>query len=602
MASSISIIRNMKLRVENDVILSGSDNNRLAKLSFISSNKVIGLATFLPFVAIWIMLVHIVINLNYAKMIGARLQDNCKSEYMENETVRYQLAQTYKKYNYFLFKVAPMLFLIPVGIMYIAFTEELYKLTTLPTILANDILYKVVFVTLVIFIGLPYAAIFLNIFGINHLLVKYNVEMKYKRTRLINNLMYTSIMFAYVIVFLLFSYLHVSSRVLYFMLGIAIIWIVSSIYLSRLHAFYNTGVLPYEKKVNEVNALIKDRKDAMLERYFLTNIRRAHPNETIDNLNSNSKYNEKLYAYLMHRNGNETFSLAGTSHVVSLRTLKNAIRYYYLMPIRSSDPDFTTDMNAIEVSIQSKSGISSYSFASLSFQLRYHMFNLLYQNAGLKLPNIDAIPSSLPSSVRNWSIDGKFLRNVLEKYQPYPDAVSGKFGANAPVRSWNAADILSELIRGNGYDKQDTTIDVFLCVLLQDEKYDDSIMIDLKMFKTKINKVQDTLSNFEKASVYSVLTRVSSKIDELIEYQPLRTLQRNMAELRNMNAPMIRGANGLINAVFWASVAIILAVSFTVFHFMYKHAKDLTGILFAGIVLILFVICALYSWIMGNVK
>lgn len=604
---SINDIRNMQLRVEGNMIVTGNGDTTLSKLSFISSNKFLLVATLIPFVVIWIILVHVVSKLIYAKAVGERLQDSCKFEYMENETVRFKITRTYQQYNYLLSKVAPMLFLIPIGFIYIASVEETFRIMRHSVFSSNSLLLKVIgAIILVIYVALPLSSGLTFVILNSKASTKYNVPLKDKALQLANNLMYSSLFVAYVLAFALFMYLKISSRIILFVLGIVFTWIVSAMYLKNLHGMYNGTIVPYEQKTKEVNTLIHEKRssgDAMLDRYFLTNIRRAHPKETIDSLGGDTKYKDKLYAYLMHRNGDETFSLSGASHVVSMRTIKEKCKHYYLMSIRTSEADFNSDIKTIEAAVTNKSNIPSLSYTPLSFHVRFYMFNLLYQNAGMKLPSIQSmnVNVSLPSQIGNLNIDSMTLRTVLKKYVPYPSAIVNVFGDNAPVKKWTASEVLSELLRG-GYNSNEEAIDAFLCVLLHVSNFDDNTMIDLKKFKAKINELQDTLSNFEPASVYAIFSRVANKVDGLIETLPLRTLQRNMAELRNMNAPMIRATNQLTNLVFWASVAIIVAVSFVIFHFIYKRAKDITCIIFTGSVLIVFFVAAWYSWVMGNIK
>jgi hypothetical protein len=243
--------------------------------------------------------------------------------------------------------------------------------------------------------------------------------------------------------------------------------------------------------------------------------------------------------------------------------------------------------NEIGIPLNEKPTITNIHYSNISSLVRAEVAKLLYSAMGVDLT--DGI--TIARETITW---------VIGRYVSAPQGMVNKFSDKA---EYTIAEI-NTIFETSYYEAKKPWMqakDLLMCICLRMNNYDLK-SVDVSKLIDKLIEMQANMSSHERVSMYTVMTLVRTALERLLEKQPMRTLQVNMAKLRSLNKPMQTAYSEFINMIFWISVIIIFVLSFFVFHFIYNLARDITTVLISAIVIIVFTISALYSWFIGNVK
>lgn len=586
--------------IPNDVISTQLDK---VQLPFFAQNWFMLAANLIPLFVVWILLLIVMTRISYAKKLGTRLEEDCGYEYLEHESSRYHIQQEYNKYKT-LFSAIMNILLVPIILITFLAIYEGYVLLCTSLNTPTEWTYAIVALSTLISL-ITVWSIQVSTWKSVTSSIKYNVLISSSRIKKINAM--TNGMFITLGLFLSgtyiwFTYKQIGSRFMYYFVATLAIAILTPYLFEKMHRLHNNAIVPYSSKVQEINEylsrLLNSNDNKLIEKYLMNNIRRLNPDDQTNTLVDNKKYKDYLFAYLMHKNGKETFSASGDHHLVSLGTLKSRLKSIYMSSIRSSNViEFNADLRAVQERLQSKATITQLSYTELSCLLRFNMFNMLYESAGLKIPTIETLFSYVPFELRNIAIDKATIRNIIKAYSD-EDLANRLDQAEKP---WTAGQLLTELLLVYSNDKY-KAVDVFLCICLNMTNYDLSKTVDLSKLSGKIMDLQSSMSTYETNNLYTVLTLVRNTIDKFTEELPLHTLQRYMAQLRNMSESMKRHTSKLTYTILITTIVMVVIISFYIFHTIYTKSGELFSVIVVVTLLLTLLSSSLYVWIGGGIK
>lgn len=599
----------MPVQIDGDTIK--NNGVKVADLPFLATNRAIIGASVLPIIIVWIILTILVSSITYSRTLGKRLQENCGVEYMENESMRYQVYRAYKA-NKNLLPVSTNVLLVSVIFLYVAASYEAYKLTAVADITVwRWIKLFHVFVIFAIFTVLSFISTWIaQLAGWSKVMkaIKYDVDIP-KKTRdavtIPYSIMFSTLSTFILVMFAIFRYCGVQSRMLYYFVPMIVIWVFGQFYLNRLVSLHNQAIAPYVKKKQQINKDIQEKLQGndgtVLQRYLLANIRRADPESQVDNLKDNKQFQNVYADYLIHRNGKESFSETGDNELVSLATVKKELQPIYLYTVNADTTKFNADIQKINELLITKKVPEQLGFTDLSFQMRFAMFNLFYTFAGYTpIPSMATLHSSAPFPLRDMDINITVVQNTLKNYQRLPESIKKELIDTTPTTRMTAGQLLNKLVLA--FETKDMGVDAFLCVALMSNWFDQRTMINLSQMSERIMDMQNALSSYERESTYTLLTMIRTSIDNVRAKIPTRKLQTDMAGLRNLDKAFMSTTSSFINSVLWISATVVILVAFLLFHIAYRMGKSMVTVGSISFVLFVFVASAWYSWFMGNIK
>lgn len=559
-----------------------------------------------------------------ARHMGSLSKSQCGKEYMERETQRYYIYQEYDKVKYQTAAINIILLTCMfVVFAYIAINSffifsaiwKVYENIDVAEGETHSRLNRILFSrkTYIIFV-LFFVASVISTYIPAWTTWIYNKQLKHNTG--MTNRQYNSVLKPFLTFVFVFSF---SLFIMFFLIGIKTNMFSMAIVLLLLYGavtlftmyftrFHNQVIVPYAKYSGDLNLYLTNFVNGSTEisgkvkSYITENIKRSDPNINVPDV---TKYKDQYYSYAIHNeNGSESFDKGGASSSVSVATFKSTFaELFNAVPITTTDESqFNTQINKIKYP-SGNTDYTKYANENYNVLMRKYLVDLAYTDEQKSKGVI--MGSDIVYVCTKYSIDTTSIQNIFKtnnEYKLYDDEYqqlrAGDFDRPSVYR------ILNEMHQRGTITNQQTVDDIMHILLLKMTIYN-TASINLKTAIDKIESIKDTLSYENPVSLYAVMEKLQTMIEEYMNKNLSDSkFEQKMSNLRSIDGSIKTHMDKMINFMF-ALTAIVFVISlFTIFHKIY-HNEDYKDqfVLWLPLSLILMIICVtIYSWVTGNMK
>lgn len=386
-------------------------------------------------------------------------------------------------------------------------------------------------------------------------------------------------------------------------------------YDQRYMTFNNNMYTKYAKTSLDANKDLKNYltdtkyKDKM-SKYIISNIKQHDPSSTLTSYNDIAKppYDSMYYAYIMHKEGNETFDDTGTLDSVAIGKFKTSIvTYFNHIDLNKGgiEADFKLSLSNIHASSSNLVGLSSetYSIGYYNQVVRKYIVDVIYtadqQNAVIGTSAVTSILSNYKSHLIT---DGKILTSLFTESEylirddPHGRVPNGGFAKKS------CSSVLQHAL-DSGTIKDPIVIDDILNVITLENTTFDYLSINLSNTIKKIEAVKDTLSNESVIGLYSVMDTFQQCVQSYRSKNVADLkLQTAAANLRAIDINITSELNKILSFIFWVNVFILIFTVYVIFHKIYRANSGAMQMYLPLMTIVGIASIVWYAWMMGNLN